>query len=71
MTKPEQSNPDGEAPPQTYGVPRYCIAIPTTPPWVEGAAGAAGEDVGADDDEDDDEDEDEGETAGAAAAVSA
>jgi hypothetical protein len=33
MTKPEQSNPvDGEAPPHLYGIPRYCIAIPTTPP---------------------------------------
>ena len=32
MMKPEQSKPPGLAPPQTYGVPRYCIAIPTTPP---------------------------------------
>ena len=31
---------DGEAPPQTYGTPRYCIAIPTTPPYREGGAAA-------------------------------
>jgi hypothetical protein len=30
MTRPEQSNPPGEAPPQTYGTPRYDIAIETT-----------------------------------------
>ena len=24
----------GLAPPQTYGMPRYCIAIPTTPPYA-------------------------------------
>ena len=28
MMKPEQSNPDGTAPPHTYGTPRYCIAMP-------------------------------------------
>src|SRR5919201_1599577 len=39
IVKPEQSKPEGEAPPQTYGVPRYCIAIPTTPPWVGGGGG--------------------------------
>src|ERR687885_217812 len=40
MTKPEQSKPDdGDAPPQRYGTPRYCIAIETTPPCVEGGAG--------------------------------
>src|SRR5919106_6818259 len=39
MTKPEQSNPVlGEEPPHWYGVPRYCIAIPTTPPCVAGGA---------------------------------
>ena len=27
-------------PPQTYGTPRYCIAIPTTPPYCEGGATA-------------------------------
>src|SRR5436853_5311066 len=43
MTRPEQSKPDGEAPPQTYGVPRYRIAIPTTPPCVDGGAEAAAE----------------------------
>ena len=32
MTSPEQSNPPGEAPPQTYGTPRYDIAIETT--WL-------------------------------------
>ena len=31
MTSPEQSKPPGEAPAQTYGVPMYCIATPTTP----------------------------------------
>src|SRR5919198_638788 len=39
ITRPEQSKPDGDAPPQTYGVPRYCIAIPTTPPCVGGGGG--------------------------------
>ena len=38
MTKPEQSNPPGAEPPHTYGVPRYCIAIPTTPEKREGGA---------------------------------
>src|SRR5881392_2755325 len=37
-TRPEQSNPRGLEPPQTYGTPRYCIAIPTTPPWTFGGA---------------------------------
>jgi len=36
--KPEQSKPDGVEPPHTYGTPRYCIAIPTTPPCVDGGA---------------------------------
>src|SRR3954452_24117540 len=49
-TRPEQSKPLGLAPPQTYLTPRYCIAMPATPPCVEGggatetdasAAGAA------------------------------
>jgi hypothetical protein len=40
MMKPEQSKPDGLAPPQTYGTPRYCIAIPTTLPYGEGGAAA-------------------------------
>ena len=26
-TRPLQSKPDGEVPPQTYGTPRYCIAV--------------------------------------------
>src|SRR5690242_6876760 len=38
MTKPEQSKPRGDAPAHTYGTPRYCIAIPTTPPWTFGGA---------------------------------
>src|SRR6476646_453590 len=38
MTRPEQSKPDGSAPPQRYGTPRYCSAIPTTPPECDGAA---------------------------------
>src|SRR5205809_1046360 len=38
ITKPEQSNPRGVEPPQTYGTPRYCIAIPTTPPCTFGGA---------------------------------
>src|SRR5437868_4689927 len=38
MTRPEQSNPLGLAPPHTYGTPRYCIATPTTPPCVDGGA---------------------------------
>src|SRR5581483_6811398 len=42
MTRPEQSKPEGEAPPQTYGVPRYRIAIPTTPPCVGGGAADTG-----------------------------
>src|SRR5438034_212573 len=42
MTKPEQSNPDGEAPPHLYGTPRYCSAIPTTPPCVWGGGLDAG-----------------------------
>src|SRR5215210_8692833 len=41
MTNPEQSNPDGEAPPHTYGTPRYLIAMPTTPPpWLDGGGAA-------------------------------
>src|SRR5919198_1564499 len=42
ITKPEQSKPDGDAPPQTYGTPKYCIAIPTTPPVCEGGGAPAG-----------------------------
>src|SRR5688500_14028782 len=38
IVKPEQSKPLGEAPPHRYGTPRYCIAIPTTPPYCEGGA---------------------------------
>src|SRR5918911_2975337 len=38
MTSPEQSNPRGDAPPQTYGTPRYRIATPTTPPCDAGGA---------------------------------
>src|SRR5919202_4520042 len=38
ITRPEQSKPRGDAPPQTYGTPRYRIATPTTPPCVEGGA---------------------------------
>src|SRR6478672_4859019 len=38
ITRPEQSKPRGEAPPQTYGTPRYCMAIPTTPPCTFGGA---------------------------------
>src|SRR6478735_7942609 len=35
ITSPEQSKPDGEAPPHTYGTPRYCSAIATAwPPSV-------------------------------------
>src|SRR4051794_169729 len=40
-TRPEQSKPPGEPPPQTYGVPRYDMATPTTPPCVEGGATVA------------------------------
>ena len=29
----------GSTPPQTYGMPRYCIAIPTTPPYCDGGGG--------------------------------
>lgn len=28
---PEQSNPLGVVPPHLYGVPRYCLAMPSTP----------------------------------------
>src|SRR6186997_2739393 len=45
IAKPEQSKPPGLAPPHTYGVPRYCIAIPTTPPYFEGGAGAYTDDA--------------------------
>src|SRR5207248_11084011 len=38
MTRPEQSKPLGDAPPQRYGTPRYRMAIPTTPPCVDGGA---------------------------------
>src|SRR5579884_2837595 len=44
QTNPEQSNPLGDVPPQTYGVPRYLEAIDTTfqPLFVDGrAAGLA------------------------------
>src|SRR4051794_32307378 len=41
MIRPLQSKPLGEAPPQTYGTPRYCIATPTTPPCVDGGATVA------------------------------
>jgi hypothetical protein len=40
MTRPEQSKPDGEAPPQRYGTPRYCSAIETTLEWLGAGAGA-------------------------------
>src|SRR3954452_1396155 len=38
ITRPEQSKPRGDAPAQTYGTPRYCMATPTTPPWTFGGA---------------------------------
>ena len=41
MTRPEQSKPLGTAPAQTYGAPRYCIAMPTTPPYWRRRRGAA------------------------------
>src|SRR5215204_1785692 len=41
MMSPLQSKPLGEAPPHTYGTPRYCIATPTTPPCVDGGATVA------------------------------
>src|SRR5919204_5045970 len=37
-TSPEQSNPPGAEPAQTYGVPSCDIATPTTPPCVDGGA---------------------------------
>ena len=40
MTRPEQSKPDGLAPPYTYGTPRYCSAICTALPPSELAGGA-------------------------------
>src|SRR5438874_9600553 len=39
MTSPEQSKPEGEAPPHRYGTPRYCSAIETTLECVGGGAG--------------------------------
>src|SRR5438552_14864390 len=39
ITSPEQSKPDGDAPPQRYGTPRYCSAIETTLECVGGGAG--------------------------------
>ena len=41
MTSPEQSKPPGEAPAQTYGVPMYDIATPTTPEWLDGGTTVA------------------------------
>src|SRR5438094_7792304 len=41
ITRPEQSKPPGDAPPQTYGTPRYRIAIPTTPLYWDGGATVA------------------------------
>src|SRR5438874_5724599 len=38
MTSPEQSKPEGEAPPHRYGTPRYCSAIETTLECVGGGA---------------------------------
>src|SRR5579884_3218348 len=38
MTRPEQSNPPGAAPPHTYGVPSCESAIPTTSECVGGGA---------------------------------
>src|SRR3954452_19563461 len=38
ITRPEQSKPPGAAPAQTYGVPSWDIATPTTPPCVDGGA---------------------------------
>ena len=36
MVKPEQSKPVlGDEPPHWYGMPRYCMATPTTPPYCE------------------------------------
>src|SRR4029079_17722119 len=44
ITRPEQSNPDGLAPPQRYGTPRDCIAIPTArAPTLEGGGAAIGD----------------------------
>src|SRR5215211_8811210 len=54
ITKPEQSKPLGDSPPQTYGTPRYCIAIETTSP-------RAGVDTGAGADEEDAPDDSESE----------
>src|SRR6476469_7375192 len=52
IAKPEQSKPPGLAPPHTYGVPRYCIAIATAwPPSVPD--GGIGMSPPVDDDEDD------------------
>src|SRR5439155_15459280 len=42
ITSPEQSKPDGEAPPQRYGTPRYRSAIETTLECVGGGAGPTG-----------------------------
>src|SRR5262245_31335273 len=40
IVKPEQSKAPGPEAPQTYGVPRYCRAIPTTEVyWDGGGAG--------------------------------
>src|SRR3954468_24732573 len=38
MTRPEQSKPEGLAPPQEYGTPRERIALSTTPPYCDGGA---------------------------------
>src|ERR671930_2685631 len=42
MTRPEQSNPEGDAPPQRYGTPRERSAIATTLECVGGGAGPTG-----------------------------
>ena len=38
ITRPEQSKPLGDEPPQTYGTPMYWSAIPTTPEWLSGGS---------------------------------
>src|SRR3954452_10436826 len=44
ITRPEQSNPDGLAPPQRYGTPRYCIATATArAPTLDGGGAAIGD----------------------------
>src|SRR5437763_13317025 len=46
ITSPEQSKPEGDAPPQTYGTPRYPIAIDAASGWPAPGSATGGADGG-------------------------